>query len=67
MKRIHSLVFAAAVLGTLAFGVATATAQPQRKNAEGICPFARTHDACTECCGAYAMAGYFDGVNCGCF
>lgn len=67
MKRIHSLAFAAAVLGTLGFGVVSATAQPQQRTAEKICPFANSDDACTECCSAYSMAGYYDGVNCGCY
>ncbi|HEX6040069.1 hypothetical protein [Longimicrobium sp.] len=66
MKRISTLLFAAAVLSTMGYGVASATAQPGRAKAEGICPFARDSESCTDCCGAYGMAGYYSGGTCGC-
>ena len=66
MKHIKNALFGLAVVSTLGFGVASATAQVGEAKADSICPFVRTPIECTDCCSAYNWVGIFTDGKCDC-
>lgn len=52
MKRIHSLLFATAIVAALGFGSASAFAQPSTAQSRAICGFYPEEFLCISCCGS---------------